>query len=67
MIKGDSEREEEVPGPGVQTTGPHPFGIGHTEWSLDYGVAGGAPGHQGWRGLRLEAGLLFLTCWQMLS
>lgn len=42
MIEGDSEREEEVPGPGVQTPGPHPFGTGHAEWSLDYGAAGGA-------------------------
>lgn len=68
MTEGDSEREEGARIWGSDTWAP-------SFWDREYrmvvrlqgGIDIGAPGHQGWRGLRLEAGLLFLTCWQMLS
>lgn len=70
MIEGDSEKEEE----GATTWGldirapafrdrPYRMVVRLQGEGIDIG----APEHWGWRGLKPEAGLLFLMCWQMLS
>lgn len=66
MIEGDYEREEEGGRTRFRHLGPIPLGQGIQNGHWSPGVGGidiGAPGHWGWRGLRLEAGLRFLTCW----